>query len=123
MAIKIYQYSKCDTCRKAIKFLDSQGIDYEQIPIVESPPSQAELKQMLGYIKGQGGSLKNLFNTSGVQYREMGIASLLKEGLDEDEAIKLLSKSGKLIKRPFLLAQKDGRVGFNASDWTELLVE
>ena len=120
MPIKIYEYKTCSTCQKAIKFLDSKKISYQKIAIVDQPPSIAELKQMLTYIKANGGSFKNLFNTSGVQYRELKIADQIKSGLTEAQAIKLLSENGKLIKRPFLLSSHAGAVGFKQDEWSNL---
>ena len=121
MAIKFYEYKNCDTCRKAGKYLDARGVRYERIPIVETPPSAAEIKKMLAYLKATGGSFKNLFNTSGEQYRAFGISEKIKAGMTEAEAIALLAKNGKLIKRPFLLAESGGTVGFREAAWDELV--
>jgi arsenate reductase-like glutaredoxin family protein len=41
--------------------------------------------------------------------------------MTKDEAIKLLSKNGKLIKRPFLLTNNNGTVGFKEETWKKLL--
>lgn len=76
---------------------------------------------MLEYIKRDGGSFKNLFNTSGQQYRELKIAEKLKAGMAEAEALKLLAGNGKLIKRPFLLIDKNGAVGFKQDMWEKLI--
>lgn len=119
--MKVYEYSNCSTCKQALKFLDSKGVKYEKIAIVEQPPTKDELKRMLEILKADGGSLKNLFNTSGVQYREQGIAEKLKNGMTETQAIDLLSKNGKLIKRPFLLGGGKGTVGFKADVWSKLI--
>ncbi len=121
MAIKVYEYKTCSTCQKAIKFLEAQKIKFEKLPIVEQPPSVAELKKMLGFLKQDGGSFKNLFNTSGVQYRELKISDQIKSGMTEQDAIQLLAQNGKLIKRPFLLTEKSGTVGFKPDVWKELL--
>ena len=121
MALVVYQYDGCDTCRKALKYLDEKKIAYEKRPIVETPPSPAELKKMLDYLKAQGGSFRNLFNTSGVLYREMKIGDKIKAGLKEDEALRLLAKNGKLVKRPFLLADGDGTVGFKKEIWDHIV--
>lgn len=121
MTIKVYEYKACSTCQKALKFLDAKGVKYERHPIVDQPPSIAELKKMLTYLKADGGSFKNLFNTSGVQYRELGISEKIKNGMSEDEALKLLSGNGKLIKRPFLLTDKTGTVGFKEDVWKKLV--
>lgn len=121
MAFKIYEYKACSTCVKALKFLDSKKVSYEKFPIVEQPPTVSELKKMLGYIEEAGGTFKNLFNTSGLQYRELKISDKIKAGMTKDDAIKLLSKNGKLIKRPFLLAKNFGTVGFKEDVWKKAI--
>lgn len=121
MKIKVYEYKACSTCQKALKFLDSKKVTYEKVPIVDQPPTLTELKKMLEYIKKRGGTFKNLFNTSGVQYRELGISEKIKNGLLEEEALRMLSTNGKLIKRPFLLMDKDGAVGFQEDIWKQLI--
>src|SRR5580692_7615466 len=103
MSIKVYEYEGCSTCRKALKFLDARGVAYEAVPIIETPPSTAELKTMLKF----AGDLRRLFNTSGVLYREMGVGKRL-ETMDEAGALELLAKHGKLVKRPFVLLKDRG---------------
>lgn len=115
--VKIYEYNKCSTCQKALKFLKAREIEFKAVPIVDQPPTTTELKKMLGYLKAEGGSFKNLFNTSGVQYRELGIAEKIKNGLSEEAAFKLLSENGKLVKRPFVLTETSGLVGFKEDQW------
>ncbi|MCC2680120.1 MAG: hypothetical protein K0R29_2696 [Pseudobdellovibrio sp.] len=120
MKTKVYEYSKCSTCRNALKFLDSKKVSYTKLPIVDQPPSITELKQMLKYLKAKGKTFKNLFNTSGIQYREEKIGDKIKAGMSEEDAIQLLSKNGKLIKRPFILTDGDGAVGFQSDEWKKL---
>ncbi len=71
---KIYQYPKCSTCRKALKWLDQQGIELKSIDIVESPPTLAELKRAY---KLSGLPINKLFNTSGASYRDGGFKQKL----------------------------------------------
>jgi arsenate reductase len=115
---KVYEYANCSTCKKALKFLDARGVRYEKIPIVEQPPTLAELKAMLQHV---GGEVKRLFNTSGQVYREMGLGEKLKT-MDEAQALKLLSTHGKLVKRPFALSAKDGAVGFQEAEWKKKFI-
>src|SRR4051812_44562300 len=119
--IKIYEYGGCSTCKKALKYLDARKVKYEKVGIVEQPPTVSELKTMLGYLEANGKTFRNLFNTSGEQYRTLKIGDRIKAGMTEKEAIALLSKNGKLIKRPFLLTPKGGTTGFQAEAWHELL--
>lgn len=114
--MKVYQYPKCSTCKKALKYLDAQGVAYKSIDITETPPSKAELQLML---KAYDGDLKRLFNTSGVQYRELNIKDKLPK-MTSAQAIDLLSKNGKLIKRPFAIHGKSGVVGFKQDEWKNL---
>jgi arsenate reductase (glutaredoxin) len=121
MPVKVYEYANCSTCKKALKFLDTKKVDYTKIAIVEKPPTEAELKKMLQYLKSEGKTIKNLLNTSGQVYREMNMSEKLKTDVSEAELIKLLSKNGKLIKRPFIISDAAGTVGFNEDEWKKLL--
>ncbi len=116
MALKVYAYKGCGTCRKAQKFLTETGVDYKEIPIRETPPSKAELKRMLKAV----GELKKLFNTSGQDYRALGMKDKLPT-LSEAEAIDLLAANGNLIKRPFAIDGDQGVVGFKEDEWKALL--
>ena len=37
---KVYEYKGCSTCRKALKWLEAQGIEYKAVPIRETPPNK-----------------------------------------------------------------------------------
>ena len=121
MSVKVYEYANCSTCKKALKFLDTKKITYVKIAIVDKPPTEAELKKMLQHLKAEGKTIKNLFNTSGQLYREMNMSEKLKTDVSEAELLKLLSKNGKLIKRPFIISEDTGTVGFNEDDWKKLV--
>jgi arsenate reductase len=113
--MKVYCYKGCGTCKKALKFLDENGVDYEVIPIREQPPTKAELKKMLKHVDG---NLRALFNTSGGDYKELNMKEKL-PGMSEAEAIDLLADRGNLVKRPFVLTGDFGLVGFKESVWRE----
>ncbi len=108
--MRIYVYSKCSTCKDALRFLSEHGINLEIKEITETPPSIDELKAMLHY---QNGNLKKLFNTSGILYREMGLTENLKD-MPLEKALELLSTEGMLVKRPFLLGKDFGLLGSKA---------
>ncbi len=111
--LKVYTYAKCDTCRKAVKFLRGKGTKFQEIPIRETPPSLSELKAML---QAQGGEMRRLFNTSGVDYKALGLSAKL-PGLSEAEALKLLAGNGNLVKRPFVVGNDVHLVGFKEDEW------
>lgn len=113
----VYAYKNCDTCRKALKWLKENGIDHETKAIRETPPTPAELKTALA---ANGGDLRKLFNTSGGDYRELGLKDKL-PSMSEAEAIDLLSKNGNLVKRPLLIGKGVALTGFNETAWSEAL--
>lgn len=121
MTITIHEYKNCSTCKAAIRFLETSKVEFERIPILESPPSLSDLQKMVSYLTARGGDFKKLFNTSGVLYREMQISEKLKQGMTEVDALQLLHANGKLIKRPFLLTGSNGTVGFKEAEWKLLL--
>lgn len=111
----VYIYPKCTTCQKAQKFLKDRKITYIERDIVTQPPTEAELKRMLHF---QDNNIKKLLNTSGQLYREL---ELSKKNLSEKELFSLLSKQGMLVKRPFVIAEDFGLVGFKEKEWEEAL--
>lgn len=117
--IKVYEYAKCSTCVKALKFLDAKKVEYKKLAIVDTPPTLTELKKMLTALKEKGGSIKNLFNTSGVLYKEFKISEKLPT-MSESDSLKLLSEHGKLVKRPFVLGEDVALVGFKEDDWKKV---
>ena len=115
--MKLYEYKGCDTCRRAKKHLEARGLAFTAIPIREQPPTKTELKRMLAIY---GGDLRRLFNTSGGDYKAMKLSERLPQ-LTEAEALDLLAANGNLVKRPFLLTDTGGLVGFKQPEWDKLL--
>lgn len=115
--LTVYEYKKCSTCRDALKWLDSKGIPYHVRAIRETPPSELELKTVKDAL---GGDIRKIFNTSGMDYRAMGLKDLLPT-LSEKEALELLTKNGNLVKRPFVTGDGVSLVGFKSDAWEKAL--
>ena len=109
-------YPKCSTCRKAKKHLDSLGIAYRERLIKEDNPSEAELRL---WKEKSGLPLKNLFNTSGTLYRELGLKDRL-QTMSEDEQFALLAKDGMLVKRPVLVSGDTVIFGYDSEIYDTL---
>jgi arsenate reductase len=116
MSLRFYGYAKCDTCRKALKYLSERGLEPEIVAIRERPPGLGELRLMLEAV---GGDVRRLFNTSGQDYRALNMSERL-PGLSVDEVLNLLAANGNLIRRPFVLGPSGGVVGFKPAEWSEL---
>ena len=115
--LKVYCYSRCSTCRKALKWLEDHGIAHTTADIRTEHPDADGLRELIAM---SGLPLKRFFNTSGIPYRELGLAKKLPD-MSEEEQIALLATDGMLIKRP--LAVGDGFVltGFREAEWAEKL--
>jgi arsenate reductase (glutaredoxin) len=116
MSMTFYWYPKCGTCRNAKKWLDAHQLSYEEVHIVEHPPSREHLQDL--YQKS-GLELKKFFNTSGMKYRELGIKDKMKSATDE-ELLDLLASDGMLIKRPILTDGERVTVGFKEEEYEKM---
>lgn len=110
-------YPKCSTCQKAKKYLDDRGAEYELRDIKTDNPSADELKK---WIKLSGLPVKRFFNTSGMQYRALGLKDKI-DKMSEDEQISLLASDGMLVKRPLLIAGETVLAGFREPEYEKAL--
>ena len=116
--LKVYCYSKCSTCKKALKWLNENGIEYESIDIKADHPDEETLRK---YYAVSGLPLKRFFNTSGMQYRELELSKKL-PGMSEDEQFGLLAGDGMLVKRPLLVGKDFVLTGFKQDEWEKKLM-
>jgi arsenate reductase len=110
----VLSYAGCSTCRRALRWLEERGVDVEVRPIVEQPPTAAELAT---WIPNSGRTVKKWLNTSGQSYRAIG-----KEKIDaatDADLAKWLAKDGKLVKRPVVVTGKRVLVGFDEDAYAE----
>ncbi len=112
--VLVLSYSGCGTCKKALKWLQEQGVAHQVRPIVDMPPTVAELKQWIGR---SGVSVRKWLNTSGQSYRALGKAKV--DAASDAELIEWLAADGKLVKRPVLVTDDTVLVGFKPEAYEE----
>lgn len=110
-------YPKCTTCQKAKAYLDAKGVPFEARDIKLENPTAEELES---WRQRSGLPLKKFFNTSGLQYRALGLKDRLPQ-MDEAEQLRLLATDGMLVKRPLLVGEDFVLVGFRQAEWDERL--
>ncbi len=110
-------YPKCTTCQKARRYLDDAGATYEFRDIKLDNPTEAELR---AWHRLSGLPLKRFFNTSGLQYKSLGLKDRL-PSMSEDEQFALLASDGMLVKRPLLVCDDKALVGFKESEYAEVV--
>ncbi len=122
--VLVLAYGGCQSCKKALAWLDEEGIAHRVRPIVDAPPTAAELKT---WIPASALPVRKWLNTSGLSFRALGKAKI--DAASDAELVAWLAADGKLVKRPVLVlsAQKSEKravrvlVGFKPDAWSEAL--
>lgn len=105
--IKIYQHSKCGSCKKALQWLKKNEVEYKYFDIISQPPSLPLLKKAYHFYDK---NIKKILNTSGKSYREKKDTLLQKK---EEDILQEMIKDPMLIKRPLIVFDnKNVCVGF-----------
>ena len=74
-------YPKCSTCQKAKAWLQERGVAFDERDIKQDNPTEQELR---AWHEKSGLPLKRFFNTSGLQYKALGLKDKL-PAMTEDE--------------------------------------
>ena len=109
MTLLVYGIPKCGTCKKALKWLEENQVDYQFIDTKENPPDE---KTIANWVKSLG--IKSMRNTSGYSYRAIGEE---KKTWTDEQWIEAFSNDAMLLKRPLFV--KNGEavlVGFRANE-------
>lgn len=117
MAVTVYHYPNCGTCKKARRWLDAQGIEHILIDIVTDTPDSVTLRSLH---ERSGLDIRKFFNTSGQSYRNGGWKDRMST-LSETAALAALAADGKLIKRPIVDAGDVVLVGFREEAYAKAL--
>ena len=108
-----YGIKNCDTVRKARKWLNEQGIDYDFHDFRVDSLTKKDLRT---WVKAVGWEL--LLNKRGTTWRQLPDKD--RETVDESKAIDLMLANPTLVKRPVLVRGKQINVGFKPAEYTEL---
>ena len=111
-------YPKCSTCQKAKAWLQERGVAFDERDIKQDNPTEQELR---AWHEKSGLPLKRFFNTSGLQYKALGLKDKL-PAMTEDEQYALLATDGMLVKRPLLIGEDFALPGFREKEWREKLL-
>ncbi|MEL6231199.1 MAG: Spx/MgsR family RNA polymerase-binding regulatory protein [Cyanobacteria bacterium J06636_28] len=112
MALQVYGIPNCGTCKKALKWLDANGVDYDFINTKEQPPSREQIADWVATL-----TARPMRNTSGMSYRALGED---KKTWSDEQWIEAFADDVMLLKRPLFVKDKQAvLVGFRAKE-TEL---
>ncbi len=105
MHVKIYHNPRCGKSRDTLKLLEAQGLAPEVIEYLKTPPSHAELQDILHKL---GFKPRELMRTKELEYKENGLDD---KSLSDSELIEAMVRIPKLIERPIVLANDKAAVG------------
>ncbi|WP_426991875.1 arsenate reductase (glutaredoxin) [Methylomonas sp. CM2] len=101
MSVKIYHNPRCGKSRDTLKLLESKGINPEIVEYLKTPPTVAELRDILGKL---GIKPRDLMRTKEPEYKDNGLGD---PSLSDEALIEAMVRIPKLIERPIVL--KDGK--------------
>ncbi|MFC1545955.1 ArsC family reductase [Pseudomonadota bacterium] len=111
--VEMFGIANCDTIKKARKWLEAEGIDYQFHNYKKEGADPLLLKQWC-----QTEGWETLLNRRGTTWRKL--PDEVKNGVDELLAINLMLESPSMIKRPVLIVDDVIEVGFSADRYTNL---
>ena len=109
----IYGIKNCDTMKKALKWLDEHGVNYE---FHDYKKAGLDEKQLKAWVKQVG--WKTLVNRRGTTWRKLPESD--RENINEAKAIEMMLANLSLIKRPVLDTGETLHVGFKADEYKQL---
>ena len=99
---RIYHNPKCSTSRKTLDLLRDNGIEPEIVQYLKTPPTRAELAQM---ITDAGIDVRTATRKRESLYAELDLASV-----SDDERLDAMVAHPILIERPFVVTSKGTRL-------------
>jgi arsenate reductase len=111
--IRMYGIKNCDTMKKAMAFLDAQGIAFEFIDYKKAGVAATHLPDW----NARAGWQK-LLNTRGLMWKKLSDEQ--RADVDEKKALALMVETPSLIKRPVLDTGKALLAGFDEATYAKL---
>lgn len=109
MTLQVYGIPNCGTCKKAIAWLNANGVDYEFVNTKDHPPKREAIAAWIASL-----GAKSMRNTSGKSYRALGDE---RNTWNDAEWADAFAKDAMLLKRPLFVKQGTAvMVGFRASE-------
>lgn len=105
MSVKIFHNPMCSKSRATMDLLAKNGVTPDVVKYLDTPPSAAELKDIL---KMLGTGPRTLIRKSEAAYKELGLAD---ESLSDDQLIDAMVANPKLIERPIVVNNGKAAIG------------
>jgi Spx/MgsR family transcriptional regulator len=114
VSISLYGIPNCDTVKKARKWLEAKGLDYDFHDYKKEGADPAKLR---AWVAAKGWEV--LLNRRGTTFRKLSDEE--KSDIDAAKAITVMAEHNSTIKRPVLEHDGGLLVGFNEAEWSAAL--
>lgn len=104
MFVTIYHNPECGTSRNTLAMIRNAGIEPEVIEYLMTPPSRAQLRQMIAQA---GLTVREAIREKGTPYAELGLAD---PALTDDQLLDAMLAHPILINRPFVVTERGARL-------------
>ncbi len=111
--LKIYGIKSCDSCRKALKWLEQNSHEYRFHDIREDGLDIQTLERWSKRI-----SWEKLLNTRSITWRK--IPEVDRGGITQSRVLSLMLEHPTLVKRPVLEHRKFISVGYSPDDFRQI---
>lgn len=115
MQVTIFHNPRCSKSRATLALIEARGIEPEIVRYLETPPSAAELRHILGAL---GIGARDLLRKGEAEYRELDLG---REELDDDALVDAMAAHPRLIERPVVLVGGEARIGRPPESVLEIL--
>lgn len=113
--LTLYHNPRCSKSRSALELLEARGLNPTVVRYLETPPSAAELKQILARL---GISPRQLLRSGEDEYKILNLAN---PALTDAAIIDAMVAHPRLIERPILVAGNAAVIGRPPEKVLELL--
>jgi arsenate reductase (glutaredoxin) len=103
MAVTMYHNPRCNTSRRTLALLRERGVEPRIIEYLKTPPSAAEIKQILARL--------NLPAAKLLRKKEAAAAGIDPRKLSEDQLIAAMVEHPIVIERPIVLSDGKAALG------------
>lgn len=103
--MKIYHNPRCSKSRETLELLKQHTSDIDVVEYLKTPPSAAELTQLLQLL---GLTARELMRTKEDEYQQLGLAD---QALSEEQLIAAMVATPKLIERPIVVSGNKAVIG------------
>ncbi|EXJ13856.1 ArsC family reductase [Imhoffiella purpurea] len=110
----LYGIPNCGTVKKALAWLDARGIDYQFHDYKRQGLDEPQLRAWVAELGWEA-----MLNRRGTTWRRQ--PESVREGIDEEGAIRLMLEQPSIIRRPLLDTGETRHLGFSEAQYEELL--